>query len=188
MTRLTSRQFAVGAALFLGAAMAVLSYDHALIVAREVGTQPRLAYVVPLLPDGMFVLSSAALYDAAQGAMVRSRWAMAGLALGGGVTLAMNIASGWPHGWGGCLVNAMPPVFLIVAIEILIGIFRRGSRASDVPTAEPPPLEVALAGLVDTYSQRSVAAALDVPRPRLAKLLATVNGNGSEPNEALNGT
>jgi 4-hydroxybenzoate polyprenyltransferase len=195
--KISSRGFAVGAALFLGAAMAVLSYDHGLITAERTGTEPPFAYVVPLLADGMFVLSTAALYDAAKGTATkrdpakslsqmsasRPRWAIIGLLLGGGVTVAMNLYAGWPHGWGGRLVYTMPPVFLVVAIEILVGVFRRpaiGDDSSPIDEDEPPPLEVALADLAVTYSQRQLAEALDIPRARLQRFIATTNGSGSD--------
>jgi Protein of unknown function (DUF2637) len=180
----SSRQFAVGAALFLGAAMAALSYDHGLITAEKTGTGPPFAYLVPLLADGMFVLSTAALYDAAKGSgttVKLPRWAILGLVLGGGVTVAMNLYAGWSHGLGGRLVYSAPPVFLVVAVEILVGVFRRPPVMADRPQpdqGEPPPLEVALARLAEDYGQRQLAGALDIPRTRLQRFIATANGSG----------
>jgi Protein of unknown function (DUF2637) len=183
-----SRTFAVGAALFLGAAMAVLSYDHGLITAEKTGTGPPFAYLVPLLADGMFVLSTAALYDAAKTGQSgeskpkRPRWPMFGLLLGGGVTVAMNLYAGWSHGLGGRLLYSAPPVFLVVAVEILVGVFRRRPEAPSAEPlghAEPPPLEVALARLAEDYGQRKLADALDIPRTRLQRYIATGDGSGS---------
>lgn len=184
----------MGVTLFIALAAAALSYDHALDVAEATGTEPPAAYLVPLLADGLIVLSSAGLYEAAQSRSPRPGWATLGLVLGVGVTLVLNVAAGWHHGWGGRLLNALAPVALIVAIEVLIGIFRRGrnlsetyvSDTSDVESgpAEPVPVHDALARLTLDYSQRELAAALDLPRstvqrkwPRLAT--AAVNGDGN---------
>lgn len=183
-----TRRFAVAVTLFIAFAAAALSYDHALIVARLVGTEPPLAYLVPLLPDGLIVLSSTALYEAAQAHAVRPGWATGGLVLGIGVTLVLNVASGWPHGWGGRLLNALPPLALIVAIEVLIGIFRRVRAEAQGAVTEPgpkPPVHLALARIREDYSQRQLADALGlnpthVQRkwPRLEH--AVLNGDGHE--------
>lgn len=162
-----TRRFAVAMTLFIAAAAAVLSYDHALIVSTRVGTPVPMAYLVPLLPDGLIVLSSTALYEAAQAKSGRPGWASGGLVLGVGVTLVLNVASGWPHGWGGRLLNALPPLALIVAIEVLIGIFRRARAAAAVSEPEQgpkPPAHVALASLLDDYSQQQLADALGLNR------------------------
>jgi hypothetical protein len=191
-----TRRFAVAVTLFIAVAAAALSYDHALSVAERVGTEPPLAYLVPLLPDGLIVLAFASMQDAAQGRAPRPGWATLGLALGIAVTLVLNVASGWHHGWGGRLLNALAPVALVVAIEVLVGMLRRGRTAKEIAVTsdlddggepvEPVPVHDALARLTQDYSQRELAAALNIsrshlqrhwPRPELAGV--SLNGDGS---------
>lgn len=174
-----TRRFAVAVTLFIALAAAALSYDHALIVSRRVGTEPPFAYLVPLLPDGLIVLAFAAMQDAAQARAPRPAWATLGLSLGVVVTLVLNVASGWHHGWGGRLLNALPPVALLVAIEVLVGILRRGREAvnrtlipdgaGDGEPAEPVPVHVALARLGEEYGQRQLAAAVGVSRAHVQR-------------------
>jgi hypothetical protein len=194
--RCSTRRFAAGVTLFIALAAAALSYDHALIVARLVHTERWLAFVVPLLPDGMIVLCSAALYDGALD-NVRPFWAMAGLGLGIGVTVLLNVAAGWQYGAGARWLNALPPVALVISIEVLIGIFRRGRDhvcAVVTLTAEQgplPPVHDALAALADSYSQVELANAISVSRAHLQRhwpraeqsAAALLNGNGSGPHE-----
>lgn len=177
-----TRRFAVAVTLFIALAAAALSYDHALIVARLVGTEGRWAYLVPLLPDGLIVLAFSSMQDAAQARSPRPGWATVGLGLGVAVTLVLNVSSGWHHGWGGRLLNALPPLALLVAIEVLVGVLRRGqidsavrrdglnpSIAHEDEPVEPVPVQVALARLTADYSQRELAAALSVSRSHLQR-------------------
>ena len=190
-----TRRFAVAVTLFIALAAAALSYDHALIVARLVGTEGRWAYLVPLLPDGLIVLAFSSMYDATQCKAPRPGWATVGLGLGIAVTLVLNVASGWRHGDGGRLLNALPPLALLVAIEVLVGVFRRGrdlsetyvsgGESSDGEPVELVPVQVALARLSTEYSQRELAAAIGVPRttvqrnwPRPDQAMAVMNGDG----------
>ena len=191
-----TRRFAVAVTLFIALAAAALSYDHAYIVARLVGTGPLMGLLVPLLPDGLIVLAFSSMQDAAQAKAPRPGWATLGLGLGVGVTLVLNVASGWRHGDGGRLLNALPPLALLVAVEVLVGILRRGRAYQDTDhagdqadqdePAETPPVQVALARLTADYSQRELAAALSVPRTHVQRHWPRpdqVALNGATPHE-----
>lgn len=196
-----SRPVAVAGALLLGAGVAVLSYEHALTVARWWGAHNWTAYLVPLLGDGLIVVCSAVLYDAAQAKAPRPWQGVAGLWLGIAVTVALNVASGWPHGWATRCINALPPVVLLVAIEVLMVMFRRVRVVAAVPAGEDrcphgvaSSLEEAIRldfehrrdCLLEPVSQREHAATWGVGKTTVARLVAapapelvpSVNGSG----------
>src|SRR5438034_4617381 len=104
----------------LAAVAAVISYNDGLFLIRDAGVLGRLAYLYPLLPDGLIVISSLSLYEAAVTAAPRPRWAMVGIGLGAVLTVAMNVGAGVSVSplaavWDGCV-----PVVFFVALEILI--------------------------------------------------------------------
>ena len=196
-----TKPVAVGAGLLLGAGVAVLSYEHALIVARWWGAAGPTAYLVPLLGDGLIVVCSAALYEAAQAQAARPWQARAGLWLGIAVTVALNVASGWQHGWASRCLNGLSPVALLVAIEVLMVMFKRGRGATPPPGAPATPDQcphgVAMSAeeagrlaheharecLGSPVSQRQLSATFGVPRARVAELVAAQSQNGDGPHE-----
>ena len=114
---------------------AVISYSDGLLLIRLAGVTGRLAYLYPLLPDGLIVISSLSLYEAAVTGTRRPRWAMAGIFLGAGLTVAMNVAAGWSVSLLAAVADGFVPVVFFVALEILIGLIRRGRVT--VPAAVP---------------------------------------------------
>jgi hypothetical protein len=182
-TSRATRRTAVLVVAGIAAAAAVVSYSHALQVVRWSGTTNWLAFVVPLLPDGLILLSSLALYEAAQARAARPRWATVGLVLGCGVTVVMNVAAGWPHRPGGALVNALAPVVLVLALEILASILRRGRPAPDGPLRaecdHQPALNLddAIRAAAPFLPQRQLADAFRVSKTTVArKTTAALNG------------
>ena len=179
------RRWGVAITAGIGAGAAVLSFDHALTVARSLGTEGRLAYVVPLLPDGLVVLSSLALWDAHESSQRRPRSAIFGLVLGVLVTITLNVVAG--HAWGR-LLNALAPVALLVAVAVLEGAFRDRSVAgysvaafSQDQPAEPVTADDALSLLIASSSRRVLADRLGVTPYRVekwAKQLAEPAGAG----------
>lgn len=176
----------------LAAITAVISYQHGLEVVRATGTTGFVAYLVPVVADLMIFASSLALLDAAQRDQPRPPLAACSLAFGIVATVAMNVASGWHHGYGGALVSALAPVALVLSYETLMGMVRRGHRPAlegpgeaTVEQAVPCPHGVAdtaegaaLAAFLhhrdclrDGTSQRTVAAAFDINRNKLAALV-----------------
>ncbi len=165
----------------LAAFAAVISYTDGLFLVRMAGEHGRVAYLYPLLPDGLIVISWASLYAAASEGAARPRWATAGVVVGAMLTLAMNVAAGWSHSSLDARQTVRAVVFF-VALEILIGHVRRG-RGGDValpvPAAcdhEPPPPAMTLddairAAAAAGLSKRGIAAAFECGRPRVDKVL-----------------
>ena len=129
------------AMLFIAFIAAVISYNDGLFVARLAGNHDRLAYLYPLLPDGLIVICLIALYEAARARVPRPAWATAGLALGAGLTLAMNVGAGAAHGYLDMVVDGFVPVVFFAAVEVLIWTIRqaRSSVPAAVPVAWKPP-------------------------------------------------
>ncbi|MFI0484910.1 DUF2637 domain-containing protein [Actinomadura sp. 9N215] len=125
--------FTLGA---LAAITAVISYQHGLEVVRATGTRGFVAYLVPVVADLMIFASSLALLDAAQRGQPRPPLAVVSLAFGICSTVAMNVASGWHHGYGGALVSALAPVALVLSYETLMGMVRRGHQIVEDRPAE----------------------------------------------------
>jgi len=110
----------------LSAITGVISYEHGLDVARRVGNGGIVAYLVPLVPDLMIVTSSLTLLEASAARARRPVMAMLALVAGVGWTVAMNVAAGWQHGWGGALLAAGIPLAFVLTFESLLWLFRSG--------------------------------------------------------------
>ena len=127
---------------FIAAIAAVVSYNDGLQVARLAGAFGRVAYLYPLLPDGLIVICLIALYEGARMAPPeRPGWASAGLVLGAGLTLAQNVGAGAATGVLLAVIDGFVPVVFFVAAEVLIWTIRHGRPA--VPAAVPVSVPVA---------------------------------------------
>ncbi len=166
------RRKVVAVVVIMGLIAAVVSYRHALQVVRDAGTGGGWAYLPPLLPDGLIYISAVALYEAAHARARRPRWAVAGLLLGCLVTLVMNVASGWPDRNGSAWINALAPVVLFFALEILTGVLRRAPAGPQEAAAGRLPamsLDEALAAAAPYQSQRELAANFGVGKTTAAR-------------------
>lgn len=115
----------------LAAGAAIVSYNDGLFLVRLSGIAGRVAYLYPLLPDGLIIISWASVYESGlAGLRKRPAWATAGIALGACLTLGMNIGAGVLHNLLQAVVDGVVPVVLFVALEILVGLIRRGHGAT----------------------------------------------------------
>jgi hypothetical protein len=117
----------------VAAIAAIISYTHGLEVVREVGNVGLVAYLQPILADLVILSSSMALLDAARAGTRAPRMAVVALLTGIGVTMALNLASGWPHGVGAALVAVMAPVFFVLSLENFFAVVRRGNAVAQPP-------------------------------------------------------
>lgn len=197
---ITRRTLYTGVAItsFIGAATGIVSYSHALDVARTVGCHGLIAALVPLFADGLIMLCSTALYAAAQAAVRRPLAAWLGLCTGIAVTVVMNVSAGWHEGWGGRLVAGLAPAVFLFSLEVLVWLFRasRGGQDPDKPAQCPHgvPGSVAEAIRADYFHRRdclgeevtyvSAAQRWGVDRRRMPELVgAAASTNGSGPDE-----
>jgi hypothetical protein len=131
----------VGITSAIGLGTGIVSYSHALYIARAAGNTGIIAYLVPLFADGLILLSSTALYAAAQARVERSRWATAGLIIGVAVTVVMYVAAGAANRGEratGALVAALAPLVFLVSLEVLVWLFRLGRTTPDDRPARCP--------------------------------------------------
>jgi Protein of unknown function (DUF2637) len=110
----------------LAAGAAIVSYNDGLFLVRLAGIAGRVGYLYPLLPDGLIIISWASVYEAGLSGIPRPRWAVSGIALGACLTLAMNVGAGILHNGLQPLIDGVVPVVLFVALEILMGLVKRG--------------------------------------------------------------
>jgi Protein of unknown function (DUF2637) len=168
----------------------IVSYLHALSVVHLTGSAGTVAYLIPFVADLMILTASLALLAAMRGRARKPRLAMVLLAVGIGSTVAMNVVAGLVHGAGGALVASLPPVAFVLSLETLMGIVRlaRGGQ----PETISDQCAHGVAGTVgeavanaylhsrdclgEAPSQRQLAAAFGLPRPRVAQLVGSLNG------------
>ncbi len=120
----------------IGTIAAYVSYRHALEVVRGHGETGPTALLSPLTIDGLVYVASMVLLDAARRgdrAPALARWA---LALGIGATVAVNVLHGIAHGPVGATIAAWPAVTLVVVVELLMGMIRRGRTVAEVVEEE----------------------------------------------------
>ena len=193
------RLVAVATMAAFAVAAAVISYNDGLFLVRLAGIGGRLAYLYPLLPDGLIVISWTSMYEAGLTGIPRPRWATAGIALGACLTVSMNVAAGIMHNGLAALVDGVVPVVFFVALEILVGILRRrgtamaGAMAAGHPetpeTGEPPTTGEALRVLLGTGSIRGLADKLGIPKSRVETWARQLREPSAEPapEPSLNG-
>jgi hypothetical protein len=163
----------------LSAITGIVSYEHGLEVVRLVGNVGLVAYLVPLVPDLMIVTSSLTLLEASATKAARPVMSMLALVAGIGWTVAMNVAAGARHGWGGALVAAGVPLAFVLTFESLLWLFRQNRPAilqpaeCDHPEPAPPlSLDEAIeAAFAAGLSKRQIALDFECGRPRVDKTL-----------------
>lgn len=110
---------------------AVASYLHALTVVEVADGRTFVAHCIPALADLTIFASSANILDAYRHRKRGQQppWlSMASLGLSVLVTLGANVASGFPAEVPSWLVNVWPPVAFLLALESLLGWYRRGQQ------------------------------------------------------------
>ncbi|MCU1670502.1 MAG: hypothetical protein JWP40_3429 [Blastococcus sp.] len=126
---------------------AFVSYRHAYEVATAHGETGVTASLIPFTIDGLVFVASMVMLDSArrgQSSPTLAKWA---LALGIGSTVAVNVLHGIAHGPVGAVIAAWPAVTLVVVVELLMGMIRRGrvvlaEQVAEV--ADDRPAEVAV--------------------------------------------
>lgn len=189
----------VGITSAIGLGTGVVSYTHALFIARLAGNHGAVPYIVALFADGLILLSSTALYAAAQARVARPAWATGGLVFGIVVTVVMNVSAGAADKQSrvtGSLVAALAPVVFLISLEVLVWMFRLGRMGTPGDTAPRCPHGVASsvgeAIRADWYHRRDClgenptyiehGARWGIDRRRVPELV-TVSTNGSGPDE-----
>ncbi len=128
----------------LGLVAAVVSFQHGLQVVQAHGQSGRTAYLTPLTVDGLVLVASLVLLDSARHGVKTPGLAVWTMALGIGATLGVNVLFGWSYGIVGAIVAGWPAVALVLTVELLMGMIRRGQAVSqEGAQIVRPPVEVA---------------------------------------------
>ena len=156
------------AVIAIAVVAAIVSYRHALTVARDHGETGATAYMTPITIDGLVVVASMVMLDAARRRQHPPGLAWCALAMGIGATLGINVLYGVQHGLIGAVIAAWPAVALTIAVELLMGMIRR--RAVPAPAPVPVPVPVAEGG---TAPAAAPATAEEQPKEEAATAPAT---------------
>lgn len=149
----------------LGGIAAYISYRHAYQVAAVHGETGATGRLLPLTVDGLVFVASMVMLDAARRGQSAPRLAMFALGLGIAATVAANVLHGIAHGPIGAVISAWPAVCLVVVVELLMGMIRRGRSAG-----------VTMAGLLDHEAPTEDAVLSDALDDTPAALLAWLKG------------
>lgn len=167
----------------IGGIAAVVSFRHALEVVRDNGESGVTAYLTPLTVDGLVFTASIVLLDAARRGDRAPMLARVALAMGIAATVAVNVLHGLAHGPVGAVVGAWPAITLILVVELLMGMIRRGRQSAE---AEPESGDVAEAAYrvgedADAPHPVPESASVPVPVPALAEGAPTDVPEASSP-------
>jgi hypothetical protein len=172
----------------IGAVAAYVSYRHAYDVAAAHGETGATARLLPLTIDGLVYVASMVLLDSARRGQRRPALAGWALAVGIGATLAANVLHGLSHGPVGAVIAAWPAVCLVLTVELLMGMIRRG-RAVENPappaTLDPLPLPaVPVNGNGPAHAPGAVLVDPDPHHVKAAKVFAAEVSAGRVPSIA----
>lgn len=174
----------VAAMVVFTAMIAVISYLDGLYLIRHAGADDWSAYLYPLIPDGLILICSVRLHEAAPRIPA---WAMAGVIIGIALTLAMNVGAGVLHNWMYALADGVVPVVFFVALEVVRGSVRSEkddesavSPAVPVVIVEPERTEAEPAGprvpetilleLIKSGTRQEIGDLIGVSKSRVQRL------------------
>jgi hypothetical protein len=167
----------------IGGIAAVVSFRHALEVVRDNGESGVTAYLTPLTVDGLVFTASMVLLDAARRGDRAPMLARVALALGIAATVAVNVLHGLAHGPVGAVVGAWPAITLILVVELLMGMIRRGRQSAEAEPKSGGVAEAAYPVGEEADAPHSVpeSAPVPVPVPALAEGAPTAVPEASSP-------
>lgn len=136
-------------AVSIAGVAAVVSYRHAFDVVSDHGEPKATAALVPLCVDGLVYAAGMVHLNSARRGESAGALAWLSLSLGIGATIAVNVLHGVKAGPVGAVVAAWPAVTLVLVVELLMGMIRRGRRgAPDSGDGDAGPGQTATAGAV----------------------------------------
>lgn len=117
-------------AIGIAGVAAVVSYRHAFDVVTDHGEPRATAALVPLCVDGLVYAAGMVHLNSARRGEKAGALAWLSLGLGIGATIAVNVLHGIEAGPVGAVVAAWPAVTLVLVVELLMGMIRRGRRVA----------------------------------------------------------
>ncbi len=143
--------------------------------------------LIPFVADLMIVTASLALLKPARDGGTKPKLAIVSLLVGIGSTMAMNVGAGLAHGTGGALVASLPPVALVLSLELSRAWVRRARAGAEPGHCPHRVASSANEAVIRAFlhgrdcagqppSQRQLSAAFGVSRAKIAALVASLNG------------
>jgi Protein of unknown function (DUF2637) len=153
---------------------AVVSFSHIYDLGRAHGQAGTAARLLPLSVDGLILAASLVLLHEARNRRPAPALARFALWLGIAATLGANAAFGAPFGPLGVVVSTWPAVSFVLAVEVALGLVRRGrptvtetlsvTAAGDVPETifRTPPGRVPSSPFTDAETAAAEALARSI--------------------------
>ncbi|RAY13594.1 hypothetical protein DPM19_18115 [Actinomadura craniellae] len=160
----------------IGGIAAVVSFRHALAVVQAHGEDGVTGYLTPLTIDGLVFTASMVLLDAARRGDRPPALARVALALGVGATVAVNVLHGIERGPVGAVVAAWPAVTLVLVVELLMGMIRRGRVSATTADVD----EVLVVAQLDHGAAAGVENELVMPVDERPAVRPVVESPGGE--------
>jgi hypothetical protein len=170
----------------IGAVAAYVSYRHAYDVVTGHGEAGATARLLPLTIDGLVFVASMVMLDSARRGQPAPALAKVALALGIGSTVAVNVLHGLAHGPIGAVIAAWPAVTLVVVVELLMEMIRRG-RAGDGSQGGSPPPEAVVHEVPERAGRDPMRAGVPAPTvlPEPAPVVVPDPGTAPEPDPGV---
>ena len=158
---------------FVALFAAIVSYLHIRDLVLRNGYDTGTAYLAPFGVDGLIVGASLMLLTAHR-MKLSAPLARLALWVGIGVTLAANVAYGWPHGLVGAVVSAWPAASFIVIVEAWIQLAKRkrkvvkpAAKTVKVPPSKPAVKRAPKAALNGSAAQEPTDKKQETPSETL---------------------
>lgn len=158
------RRVTVVTVLLLALAAAVMSFAGLRELALRAGYPPALAWLLPLIVDGLVITGSLGVVAASLvGLRTWYPWMLTWLGVIASVVGNVAVAQ---DDWLSRAVHATPPITFALAIEGLIRIYRVGAEAlvaqqgptgSPTPTSQPPTIAEDAPGITEDPVERAAA-------------------------------
>jgi hypothetical protein len=159
---------------------AVVSYSHIYDLGRVHGQAGTAARLLPLSVDGLILAASLVMLHEARNRRPAPALARFALWLGIAATLGANAAYGAPYGPLGVVVSTWPAVSFVLAVEVALGLVRRGRPQIATDRGDFGEVPSDVAGAAKASMRATVAAGNPLSVNQLQERFALSRGTATK--------